>query len=165
VKVKQKTYLMNKIVFTLTLILLSPIFAIPTIAIDLSLPQQPESQHHEHTYEYADGAGNLYIINARSIYYRPIRTEQSSSLNYDGGKLRIVKIDTRQYQEMAALLDRFLKFRSVQSNYASVGRAKGTGLISKQDKNRRIWSRVISMNSQEQKEIEASLQQLIDGKN
>jgi hypothetical protein len=164
-KVNQKTYLMNKIVFTLALILLSPIFAIPTIAIDLPVSQPTDSQKYEYKYQYADGAGNLYIINPDSIDYRPITREQSSSLNYDGGKPRTVKIDARQYQEISVKLDRSLKLTSIQSNNVRMGRAKGTGLISKQAKNRQVRNRVISMNSQAQKEIEASLKQLIDGKN
>jgi hypothetical protein len=142
---------MNKIVLTLTLILLSSIFALPAIAkapprSTRSAPNQERSK-----YEYADGAGNVYIINPKSIDYRPITKTESSSGNYEGGKPRIVKIDTLQYQAIVMMLDRAL----------NQSRAKGTGMISKQSKNRPVQTQLILMDSQERREIEAFLDRLI----
>jgi hypothetical protein len=120
---------MKTIVLTLALILLSPMFALPTIANPTGSEQAAADKYE---YQYADGAGNLYIINPESIDYRPISRAESSSLNYDVGD-------------------------------GKMGRAKGMGLISKQNKQQKVLNRVISMGSQEQKEIEVLLRQLIGG--
>jgi hypothetical protein len=153
---------MKTIVLTLALMLLSPIFALPTIANPTG-SEQAASDKYE--YQYADGAGNLYIINPESIDYRPISRAESSSLNYDGGAPRQVKIDPRQYQSIAIKLDRALNLKSIDVGDGKMGRAKGMGLISKQDKQQKVLNRVISMGSQEQKEIEALLRQLIGVQN
>jgi hypothetical protein len=152
---------MNKIVLTLTLILLSSIFALPAIAkapprSTRSAPNQERSK-----YEYADGAGNVYIINPKSIDYRPITKTESSSGNYEGGKPRIVKIDTLQYQAIVMMLDRALNLKSIHAKQDNQGRAKGTGMISKQAKNRPVQTQLILMDSQERREIEAFLDRLI----
>ena len=152
---------MHKLVFTLTLILLSPIFELPTIANPHRSPQVA-TKKDEYKYEYADGAGNLYIIDRRSIEYRPVARSESSSLNYDGGQPRTVKIDLSQYQTISVNLDRAFNLKSIHvKNNDNMGRSKGTGLISKQAKNRQIQSRIISQNSQERQEIEALLERLI----
>jgi hypothetical protein len=152
-----KIVTMKQLVLTLTLILLSPIFALPTIANPTSSEQAAADRYE---YRYADGAGNSYIIDRQSIEYRPITRAESSSGMYDGGTPRKVKIDARQYQELAAKLDTAFNLNS----NSNLDRKKGTGLILKPDKNRQIQSRVIAQNSQELREIEALLDRLIGGK-
>ncbi|WP_310483222.1 hypothetical protein [Chamaesiphon sp. VAR_48_metabat_403] len=153
---------MKQLILTLTLIILSPIFALPTIANPTSSERAAADKYE---YQYADGAGNSYIIDRQSIDYRPITRAESSSGMYDGGTPRKVKIDARQYQEIADKLDRVLDIKSIDTNNGNLGRAKGTGLILKPDKNRQIQRRVIASNSQERREIEALLDRLIGGKN
>jgi hypothetical protein len=153
---------MNKIFFMLIPILLSPIFAVPTIA---NPPESPQVGSAQYEYKYGDSAGNVYVIDRQSIDYRPITRAESSSGNYDGGIPRKVKIDTRQYQEIAAILDRAFNLKSIDVGNGNLVRAKGTGLISKPDKNRQIQSRVIDRKSQERIQIEALLDRLIGGKN
>jgi hypothetical protein len=152
---------MNKIVLTLTLILLSPIFAVPAIAKASPRSTRSAPNQERSKYEYADGAGNVYIINPKSIDYRPITKVESSSGNYDGGKPRIVKIDTLQYQAIVMMLDRALNLKSIHAKQDNQGRAKGTGMISKQAKNRPVQTQLILMDSQERREIEAFLDRLI----
>jgi hypothetical protein len=149
---------MKQLVLTLTLIILSPIFALPTIANPTS-SEQAASDKYE--YRYADGAGNSYIIDRQSIEYRPITRAESNTGMYDGGTPRKVKIDDRQYQELAAKLDTALKL----DRNSNLDRSKGTGLILKPDKNGQIQSRVIANNSQERREIETLLDRLIGDKN
>jgi hypothetical protein len=153
---------MKELVLTLTLVLLSPIFALPTIANPTDSEQAASDKYD---YQYADGAGNLYIIDRQSIDYRPITRAESSSGIYDGGTPRKVKIDARQYQEIAVKLDQVFDLKSINISNRNLGRAKGTGVISKPDKNRQIQSRVIAHKSQEQNEIEALLDRIIGGKN
>ena len=153
---------MNEIVFTLTLILLSPIFTLPTLA---NPPESLQAASEQYEYKYADSAGNVYVVNRQSIDYHPITRAESSSGNYDGGIPRKVKIDARQYQEIAAKLDRALNLKSIGVGNDNLGRAKGTGIIFKPDKNRKIQSRVMVWKSQERSEIEALLDRLISGKN
>lgn len=152
---------MKELILTLALIILSPIFALPTIA-NPTRSEQATSDKFE--YQYADGAGNLYIIDRQSIDYRPITRAESNSGIYDGGTPRKVKIDDRQYQEIATKLDRVFDLKSSDISNGNLGRAKGTGYISKPDRNRQIQSRVIAQNSQERREIEALLDRLIGGK-
>jgi hypothetical protein len=151
---------MNKIVLTLTLILLSSLFAIPTISNPTRSTRSAPNQNR-YQYEYADGSGNVYIINPNSIDYRPMTKAQSSSGNYSGGTPRTVKIDTVQYQTIAMMLDRALNLKSIHVGDGKMGRAKGTGIISKQAKNRQVQTQVISMESLERREIEAFLDRLI----
>ena len=152
---------MKQLILTLALVILSPIFALPTIA-NPSSSEQAASDKYE--YQYADGAGNLYIIARQSIDYRPITSAESSSGIYDGGTPRKVKIDDRQYQEIATKLDAVFNLKSIDISNGNLGRAKGTGLVSKPDKNRQIQSRVITQKSQQRREIEALLDRLIGGK-
>ena len=152
---------MKQLILTLALVILSPIFALPTIANPTS-SEQAASDKYE--YKYFDGAGNLYIIDRQSIDYRPITSAESSSGIYDGGTPRKVKIDDRQYQEIATKLDAVFNLKSIDISNGNLGRAKGTGLVSKPDKNRQIQSRVITQKSQQRREIEALLDRLIGGK-
>jgi hypothetical protein len=153
---------MNKIVFTLTLTMFLALLALPTIANPLrSTKVAQQQQKYPSKYEYADGAGNLYIINSKSIEYRPITKAQSSSGNYSGGTPRTVKIDTVQYQTISMMLDRALNLKSIHVGDGKMGRAKGTGTISKQAKNRQVQTQVIAMESLERREIEAFLDRLI----
>jgi hypothetical protein len=158
-----------KIVSALTLILGSPLLALPTLlfcrgfvnANPLRATQLAQQNKYPSKYEYADGAGNLYIINSKSIEYRPITKAQSSSGNYSGGTPRTVKLDTVQYQAISLMLDRALNLRSIHVGDGKMGRAKGTGLISKQTKNQQVQTQTIAMESPERKEIEAFLDRLI----
>lgn len=152
---------MHKIVLTLTLTLLSPLFALPTIANLLRSTQPVQQNKYPSKYEYADGSGNVYIINSKSIEYRPITKAQSSSGNYSGGTPRTVKIDNVQYQTISMMLDRALNLKSIHVGDGKMGRAKGTGIISKQAKNRQVQTQVIAMESPERREIEAFLDRLI----
>jgi hypothetical protein len=153
---------MNKIVWTLTLTMFLALLALPTIANPLrSTKVAQQQQKYASKYEYADGAGNLYIINSKSIEYRPITKAQSSSGNYSGGTPRTVKIDTVQYQTISMMLDRALNLKSIHVGDGKMGRAKGTGMISKQAKNRQVQTQVIAMESPERREIEAFLDRLI----
>jgi hypothetical protein len=111
-------------------------------------------------YEYADGAGNRHLIDRQSIDYRPISRLESSSGIYDGGTAKRVKIDTQQYQTISTTLDRAFKLKSSRVA-AGKGRAKGTGMISKPDRARRLQSRILEMNSPARQQIEALLQQTI----
>lgn len=174
---------MNKQLTNLVLIVIGSIFLIPIILIfqnksyasDLMrsrnlLPEKMEkkspqlvlNKEEKYRYKYADGAGNLYIINLDSIDYRPVTKSASSSLNYSGGKPRIVKINTRQYREIALKLEQALNLRSIRADNDLNGRAKGTGIISKPDRDRQVRSRVLAMNSSDRQEIEILLKQLID---
>lgn len=138
------------------------LLALPTIANPLrSTKVAQQQQKYPSKYEYADGAGNLYIINSKSIEYRPITKAQSSSGNYSGGTPRTVKIDTVQYQTISMMLDRALNLKSIHVGDGKMGRAKGTGTISKQAKNRQVQTQVIAMESLERREIEAFLDRLI----
>jgi hypothetical protein len=154
----RKLLLTTKLASALLLVLGLPIamFPSPSDANDLTTPQLEPVRF---AYEYADGAGNRYLIDRNSIDYRPISRMQSSSLNYDGGKPRQVTIDTKQYQIIAATIERAFAASKVDGK---LGRAKGTGLISKPDKRRQIHSRVIEQNSPERAEIEALLKKSID---
>jgi hypothetical protein len=154
---------MKKIVLTLTLILLSPIFAIPTIANPVRF-SQTKIDRSAYKYQYADGAGNLYVINLGSIEYRPITRAESSSGNYDGGAPKTVKITDRQYREVAAILDRVLDLKSDRVGDGKNGRAKGTGMIYKRIKDGQNVTQVIGRNSRSQTEIEALLKQLLNQK-
>lgn len=150
---------MHKIVLFLSIILLSPVIVIPAIA--KTIPKSTQSAPSKDRYEYADGAGNLYIINLKSIEYRPITKAQSSSGIYSGGQPQTVKIDSVQYQTISMMLDRALNLKSIQVGDGKLGRAKGTGLISKQTKNRPVQTQVIAMESLERREIEAFLHRLV----
>jgi hypothetical protein len=160
---------MNNIVVKLTLILVSlPIALTAMLVWDgfLHAAEPPRSiqttaNKSESKYQYADGAGNLYIIAPESIEYRPVSRAESSSGNYDGGTPRTVKINARQYREIVVALDRAFNSRSNRVENASMGRAKGTGLIYKRLKNRQIQTQVIAQNSPERREIETLLKQSI----
>jgi hypothetical protein len=152
---------MKKIVLTLTLILLSPIFAIPTIANPVRSLQTTIERGE---YRYADGTGNLYIIYPESIEYLPITRAESSSGNYDGGTPKTVKITDRQYRDVAAILDRALDLKSIHVGNGKNGRVKGSGMISKRVNERQILTQVIDRDSRSQTEIEALLKQLLNQK-
>lgn len=173
---------MNKQLTTLILIIIGSICLIPTILIfqnrsyasnlmgssnllaekmENKSPQAVLDKQEKYRYKYADGAGNLYIINLDSINYLPVTKATSSSLNYSGGKPRVVKINTRQYREIALKLERGLNLRSIRAVNDLNGRAKGTGIISKRDRDRQVRSRVLAMNSSDRQEIETLLKQLI----
>jgi hypothetical protein len=147
---------MPRIVLTLALIIFSPIYSLPTSA-NPAQSSQITSDRDEYKYKYADGSGNLYIIGADSIDYRPMTREQSSSGMYDGGNPRKVKLDPRQYQAISVMLDRALS----HPDNNRIDRTKGTGVILKPDKDRPIQRRVVSYNSQERQEIEALLDLLV----
>ncbi|AFY94274.1 hypothetical protein [Chamaesiphon minutus] len=149
---------MKKIVLTLTLILLSPIFAIPAIANPFKSSQTTIDRGE---YQYADGSGNLYLIDRGSIEYRPITRAESSSGNYDGGAPKTVKITDRQYRQVAAMIDRALDRKSIQVGNGKNGRAKGTGIIYKRVKDRQILTQVIDRDSRSRTEIEVLLKQLL----
>jgi hypothetical protein len=159
----------SRTVFTLALILFAPVLVIPTMLIHRSFANtnplrstQSVQKQERSKYEYADGAGNVYIINPKSIDYRPITRAESSSGNYSGGKPRTVKIDTVQYQTISMMLDRALNLKSIHVGDGKMGRAKGTGIISKQAKNRQVQTQVIAIESLERREIEAFLDRLIN---
>lgn len=152
---------MHKTVLFLSLILLSPVIVSPTLAKTSPKSAQSSPSKDLDRYEYADGAGNLYIINLKSIEYRPITKAQSSSGIYSGGQPQTVKIDSVQYQTISMMLDRALNLKSIQVGDGKLGRAKGTGLISKQTKNRQVETQVIAMESLERREIEAFLHRLV----
>jgi hypothetical protein len=156
----RKLLLTNELAIALLLVLGLSIATLPpqSYANDVTIPPLAQAQFE---YEYADGAGNRYIIDRDSIDYRPISKMQSSSLNYDGGKPRKVSINARQYQEIAAMLDRAFNLTTSNAD-GKLGRAKGTGLISKPDKQRQIHSRIIDRNRPERAEIEALLKKSLD---
>jgi hypothetical protein len=154
-----KLLLTSEVAIALLLLLGLPMAMLPSQSYANDVTPQLEQARFE--YEYADGAGNRYIIDRDSIDYRPISRMQSSSLNYDGGKPRKVTIDDRQYQEIAAMLDRAFDLATSNAD-GKLGRAKGTGLISKPDKHRQFHSRVIAQNSPARAQIEALLKKSID---
>jgi hypothetical protein len=151
---------MSKVILTLALIIFLPIYSLPTSANLVPSPQITPNQD-EYRYEYADGSGNLYLIGADSIDYRPITRAESSSGMYDGGTPRTVKLDSGKYQAISVMLDRALNLKSIQIDNGKMGREKGTGLISKHSRDRQIRHRVISSDSQDRQEIESLLDRLM----
>jgi hypothetical protein len=163
---------MKNIIFKLTLIQIAPILVIPAILFQSGFVKASEPlrssqttiDRGEYKYQYADGAGNLYIIDLESIEYRPITRAESSSGTYDGGTPKTVKITSRQYREVAATLDRALDLKSIHVGDGKNGRAKGTGIIYKRVKDGQILTQVIERDSRSQTEIEVLLQQLLTQK-
>lgn len=157
-----KLLLTSEVEIALLLLLGLPIamLPLPSYANDVTTPQLKQAQF-EYEYVYVDPPGNRYIIARDSIDYQPMTRMRSSSGLYDGGKPRKVTIDTRQYQEIAAMLDR--AFNTTSNFDGKVGRTKGTGLIYKPDKNRQLrTSRILDMHSPQRAEIEALLKKSID---
>jgi hypothetical protein len=151
---------MIKTFFNLTLILLSLAISVPAIA-NPDRSSLTNVDRGVYKYQYADGAGNLYVIRLESIEYYPITRAESSSGNYDGGIYRKVQLTQRQYRELAGSIDRAFKLHSIDPRNSNIGRAKGTGAIFKQINNRKVRSQIIAQNSRSQIEIEALLKQLI----
>ena len=67
-------------------------------------------------YEYADGNGNTYRIQASSLEYIPVKKEESSSGMYSGGEARTVAINAEQYRDISALIESALNNTGIHIN-------------------------------------------------
>ncbi|HMG92493.1 MAG TPA: hypothetical protein VK589_20685 [Chryseolinea sp.] len=67
-------------------------------------------------YEYADGNGNTYRIQASSLEYVPVKKEESSSGMYSGGEARTVAINAEQYRDISALIESALNNTGIHIN-------------------------------------------------
>jgi hypothetical protein len=105
---------------------------------------------------YGDGNGNQYIVEQDGIEYNPVKPKFSSSGIYNGGDHVKKKITHHQYDKIASIIKEAL------ANKAShiKNRVKMSGAITMQEGNG-VKSCILSPSSEELKEIEKILQDLI----
>ena len=56
------------------------------------------------SYTYIDGNNNVYTIRQDSIFYSPIKPQESSSGIYNGGEPAKIKITTEQFAKIEAII-------------------------------------------------------------
>jgi hypothetical protein len=110
----------------------------------------------EPPYQYADGAGNLYLLQPDSLAYRPVTPLESSTGTYSGGEPKTVPVPPAARERLVALLERAL---ATAQPPATPGRAKGTGWVAK-GTGADAQEAVLAMNSPLKTEIEAYLREL-----
>ena len=110
-------------------------------------------------YQYSDGNGNSYkigFLHEKSFEYVPVKPEQSSSGEYDGGKPVSKSITDDDLQKIVAAFN--LAFNN--SSIHIQNRIKGTGLIIKKQA-RKETVVVIRGDSVEKENIEKILKKLL----
>ena len=65
------------------------------------------------TYQYADGSGNAYIINTKTIQYKPIKAKESSSGEYSGGNDAIINITEENFKEIQIILEKAIHNKAI----------------------------------------------------
>lgn len=78
-----------------------------------------------HHYQYADGNGNVYILNSSTLEYIPVKPEESSSGFYSGGEAKTVSVSTEQFSALQSLFEKGMNNSAVQINE----RIKMSGVI------------------------------------
>ena len=76
------------------------------------------------TYTYADGSGNTYRLQKRTLKYNPMTPEMSSSGTYSGGKKQEVQISGSEKKQ---LIEAFQE--AVLSANKNAKREMGTGML------------------------------------
>ncbi len=108
---------------------------------------------------YADGSGNVFVISdicGKTLEYRPVKPEFSSSGEYDGGKPGKKALSDSQFAQIRLL---FIKaIRNTKSHLED--RVKGSGLILLQEFGT-DRSRILAPGAPEQQEIEILLKNIL----
>ena len=111
-------------------------------------------------YIYGDGNGNTYIISwnfkGKTLEYKPVKPENSSSGEYDGGKYIKKKLNDIQYNEITSIIDKAVKNKKVHIK----DRIKMSGMITIQ-KAKNKTTCIIKPGSKEQIEIEKTLKKAL----
>lgn len=107
-------------------------------------------------FEYADGNGNVYIISSSTLTYIPVKPEESSSGTYSGGSTKSLSITAGQFELISTVL---LKAIGSTANHIS-DRVMMSGAISVIDGTHKKQC-ILSPGSVEQKEIEATLREIL----
>jgi hypothetical protein len=108
-------------------------------------------------YRYADGSGNIYIINKTMIEYVPVKPSFSSSGIYDGGEHSKKKLSTQEYDSITGLLDKAAANTSVHIETRLMG--SGYIKITKHNSTRTV---ILKPDSEEQHAIEKALKTIIE---
>ena len=119
---------------------------LPTPAAGLSPTTEP-------TFSYADGAGNSYQIDGSSLnlVYSPVRANESSSGNYNGGVGWSKVLSQGQYEALAATFGEAIAATDQQTTV----RSKGTGVVEFDSR-----QAILTMSSPIRQKLEAELQAL-----
>ena len=78
---------------------------------------------------YADGNGNVFLITIQDetyLEYKPVRREESSSGEYDGGKPVRKKLTSDEWAKIKSLIDAAVSNKTIRIE----NRVMGSGLIS-----------------------------------
>lgn len=119
-----------------------------------------ENSHKGKTiYSYGDGSGNTYVVAAdgkKTVEYKPVTPEMSSSGIYSGGDYVKKEISQSQYQDIVSSLQKAVKNKKIHIKE----RVKTSGLITVQkNKTKKVY--IIKPNSKEQINIEKVLKEII----
>ncbi|KOY85783.1 hypothetical protein AD998_06095 [bacterium 336/3] len=107
-----------------------------------------------YSYIYADGSANIWLISDKTIEYKPVTKEMSSSGMYDGGKPFKKEITEAQYKEIQVLLKKGLQNTAIHAE----SRNKGTGVIEEGvTPTVMVASKILQMNAEEKKAVETWL--------
>lgn len=111
-------------------------------------------------YSYADGSGNVYIISdkgEKTLEYKPVKPEFSSSGIYSGGDYVKKKISKSQYNKIILSIYKAVKNKKIHIKE----RMKTSGLIILgENKSKKTY--IIKPHSKEQFKIEKILKEIIN---
>lgn len=110
-------------------------------------------------YSYADGSGNVYIIQSdgvATLEYKPVQPEFSSSGIYSGGEYVKKKISKSQYKKILSVIHKAVENKKIHIKE----RIKTSGMITIQD-NQNAKTYIIKPHSTEQRNIENILTEIL----
>jgi len=105
--------------------------------------------------KYADGSGNRYIITNDTIEYIPVKMEESSSGEYDGGEAQKKKISSDAFLQIKNKFDEIFNNKSIQIK----DRIMTSGVLTI-ERNKKT-KEVIVMKCKEQEELESLLKKAL----
>lgn len=110
-------------------------------------------------YSYSDGSGNTYVVAAdgkKTIEYKPVTPEMSSSGIYSGGDYIKKEISQSQYESIISSLQKAIKNKKIHIK----DRVKTSGMITI-EKNKLKKTYIIKPKCKEQVNIEKVLKEII----
>lgn len=109
------------------------------------------------SYKYFDGNNNTFIINDSLIKYIPVKTKESSSGIYSGGKTKQVKINKEKFQQLVKLFEEAFAKESEKQ----IIREMMSGALSEYYTNKLKKEAILKPKSEIKKKIEAELSHIL----